>query len=343
MQMKIDVEHINDEKNIPSVVFTILFMIFIFWLIPRINVPLDAEKPSEEIMLSFIKEEPKEEKKKEEKKEEKKKSEEKKEEIKPTEIQVDQRIQIDQPVMDNLSQEISSVDQPMSNFYQDFNQLPSGQISEPTLIGGADGVTDIVTDLNPNNMAILDAGANKGGPGVGFDGMTDTRIGSSDPSLINIGPVKNRVRTPTKAKSINIRPNLNLKGKEFINPIIKWMENNPYEFVGILKIFMDYSSGNLTSRVSLGNNQYFYLLCKRELPQLTILLVDFSTNEFTQIKDAGLLKEPGYLKEGMFTFKEQSGDKIFGYFEGEQRNATSDKAEKFNNRFWVWFDTVKPR
>jgi hypothetical protein len=93
----------------------------------------------------------------------------------------------------------------------------------------------------------------------------------------------------------------------------------------------------------LGNNQYFYLLCKRELPQLTILLVDFSTNEFTQIKDAGLLKEPGYLKEGMFTFKEQSGDKIFGYFEGEQRNATSDKAEKFNNRFWVWFDTVKPR
>lgn len=337
--MKIDVERINDEKNIPSVVFTILFMIFIFWLIPRIKVPLDAEKPSEEIMLSFIKDEPREEKKKEEKKEEKKKPEEKKEEIKEPEIQ---DIQVDQPVVDNIPQEITSIEQPMTNFYQDFNQMPNNQIVEPTQIGGSDGVTDILTDLN-NEMAILDAGANKGGEGVGFDGMTDTRIGSSDPSLINIGPVKNKVRTPTKAKSINIRPNLNLKGKEFINPIIKWMEKNPYEFMGILKIFMDYSSGNLTSRVPLGNNQYFYLLCKRELPQLTILLVDFNTREFIQIKDAGLLQQPGYLKEGMFTFKEQSGDKVFGYFEGEQRNATGDKAEKFNKRFWTWFDTVKPR
>lgn len=339
MQMKIDVERINDEKNIPSVLFTILFMLFIFWLIPQIKVPLDVEKPSEEIMLSFLKDEPREEKKKEEKKEEKKKPEEKKEEIKEPEIQ---DVQIDQPVVDNVPQEITSIDQPMTNFYQDFDKLTSSQIIEPTQIGGADGVTDILTDMN-NDMAILDAGANKGGEGVGFDGLTDTKIGSADPSILNIGPVKRKARVPTKSKTINFRPNLNLKGKEFINPIIKWMEKNPYEFIGILKTFMDYSQGNLTSRVRLGNNQYFYLLCKRELPQLTILFVDFTTRQFIQIKDAGLLQQPGYLKEGMFTYKELSGDKVFGYFEGEQRNASSENAEKFNDRFWSWFDTVKPR
>lgn len=339
MQMKIDVERINDEKNIPSVLFTILFMIFIFWLIPRIDVPLDVEKPSEEIMLSFIKDEPREEKKKEEKKEEKKKPEEKKEEIKEPELQ---EIQVDQPVVEHVPDEIAAVDQPMTNFYQDFNQLPSSDVIEQTQIGGSDGVTDILTDLN-NEMAILDAGASKGGEGAGFDGMTDTKIGSADPSMINIGPIKNKIRQPNKARIINIRPNLNLKGKEFINPIIKWMEKNPYEFKGILKTFMDYLQGNLTSRVNLGNNQYFYLLCKRELPQLTILYVDFNSKEFIQIKDAGLMEQVGYLKEGVFIFKEQGGEKVFGYFEGEQRNATSENAEKFNRRFWDWFNTVKNR
>ncbi len=339
MQMKIDVERINDEKNIPSVLLTVLFIAFVFWLIPRIKVPLDVQKPSEEIMLSFFKDEPREEKKKEEKKEEKKKPEEKKEEIKEPQIQ---EIEIEQPAIEDIPQEVTNIDEPMTNFFQDLNQLPPDQMLEPTQIGGADGVTDILTDLN-NEMAILDAGANKGGEGAGFDGMTDTKIGSADPSILNIGPVKRKVKTPTKSRSINIRPNLNLKGKEFMNPIIKWMEKHPYQFIGILKIFMEYSSGNLTSRAPLGNNQYFYFLCKREIPQLTILFVDFNTKQFIQIKDAGLLQQPGYLKEGMFTYKEQGGDKVFGYFEGEQRNATSDNAEKFNNRFWSWFETVKNR
>ena len=102
---------------------------------------------------------------------------------------------------------------------------------------------------------------------------------------------------------------------------------------------MSYARGNLTSRVPFGNDEEIFLLCKPEVPQITILFVNWQTKKFTLIKDAGFLKEAGYLKEGAFSVARK--ERRITYFSSEQKTASNESANQFNQRFWAWFDSVK--
>ena len=59
----------------------------------------------------------------------------------------------------------------------------------------------------------------------------------------------------------------------------------------------------------------------------------------TLIKDAGFLKEAGYLKEGTFSIAKK--ERRITYFSSEQKRASTESANQFNQRFWTWFDSVK--
>jgi len=336
MELKLDIERINDEKVIPSIILTILFMALLFLMLSKIKIPLEASKPSEEMILEFIREEKKPEVKKEEKKQEK--PEEKPEVTEEIEEQIttEDIPQIDPEELEKLVTNVQPVQITVDiskEITQDIEQMLDN-------FPGADGVVDIVTDIdNPN--ALMQSGADMGGEMSGFDGGVGEVQLSMNSRDLQFNPHTRRSRTVQPGARTGV-PHLNMAPKDFINPIIKWMEANPFTFSEILKTYLNWSPGNLTSKVRVkyeGQSYHIFFLCKKAIPQLSICVINFATEELILIKDAELLQTPGYLMEGEVMAE---GDKIF-YIDSQQKKASSASAVKFNKIFWSWFETVKPK
>lgn len=343
MEFKLNITRINDEKVIPAFLITLLFMLAIFILMPAIKLPMVLEKPSEEMIIAFLKEEMAPQKKKLEEKKVEKKEEQK-------EIQVEVTEKLDQVVPEDIEDIQPNVEdfKPASDqipIMADLNQMETQNVSESFTLPGTDGVTDILTDIN-NPGALLDAGAGMGGESAGFDGdIGDVKVGNPD-QLLKRGLYQNRRQNISDKPSKGVRPHLNLKSSDVLNPIIEWMKKNPAKFSEILKTFLDWTPSNLTSKAPLfyeGKKYIIFLLCKPELPQLSILIADMTdpdAEEFILIKDAGMIRMPGYLLEGKY-MQNVAGDD-FSYFEGRQKEATNNAAKRFNDIFYSWFEKVNP-
>lgn len=337
LKLDIDVERINDGRAIPSLLVTVLFLFFIFWIVQRVNIPQEARKPSEEMMINFLREENKPVKPQEEKKEKIKKEE---KEV-PVEVVEEQVLDDQQEFLEPEEEVFNETEVAPNVIMTDMSDHMNQELEEMLQLPGGDGVTDLLTDLeNPN--ALLEAGAAAGGSAVGFgDKDIEAKVNITS-NNIDWGAHQKRthVNKPTKARK---RPNVDLRSQDFIAPIIRWMEANPASFSDVLKAYLDYAPGNLTSKTKVNYNNktyYIYLLCKKALPQLTICVVDFETEEVVLIKDAGLMKEPRYLMEGRFYTGADGKEPEM--FTSEQKKASSENAEKFSDIFWNWFATVSP-
>jgi hypothetical protein len=337
MELKIDVERINDGRAIPSTLITVMFLLFIFWIVQRVNIPQEARKPSEEMMINFLREEKKPIKPQEEKKEKIKKEE---KEV-PVEVVEEEVLEEQQEFVEPEEEVFTETEVAPNVILTDMSDHMNQELEDMLQLPGGDGVTDLLTDIN-NPNALLEAGADAGGGAVGFgDTDIEAKINITQNNM-DWGAHQKRthVNKPTKARR---RPTVDLRSGDFINPIIRWMEANPATFPDVLKAFLDFAPGNLTSKtkVKFNNKTYFiYFLCKKALPQLSICVVDFETEEVVLIKDAGLMKETGYLMEGRFYATTDGKD--FGMFTSEQKKASGEKADKFSDIFWNWFATVNP-
>lgn len=335
MQVNINAEKINDSRIIPSAFWTILLMSFLFFISNQIKIPLVKEKPSEEIMMTFIEEEEPEPEKKENKEDKKKEPEKVDIEKEIKEIPPDELISEEDLVFE--PQQIEVMESMPSIQAEMQNEMVKTMMNLP----GNAGMTDFMNELSMDNPAIT-AGIDMGGDLGGFDNNALKLNINTTSENYNLGVVQKKRRQVGEGRR-NQGPNVNLRPKDYISPIIKWMERNPYNFSSILKSQMEWTSGNLTSRAKIsvsGKTYWIYLLCNKALPQLSILIADFTNNKetFTLIKDAGMLQKPGYLMEGIF-IPSGSGDD-FAVFDGQQKSASQASAKKFNDIFWTWFDKV---
>lgn len=337
MELKIDVERINDGRSIPSALITILFLVFVFWMVQNVNIPQEVRKPSEEMVINFLKEE----KKPPQKQKEKEKKEKDKEKEEPTEVVEEQILEEVEDVFQEEEEIFEEIEVAPNVIMTEMQDNMNEELEQMLEIPGGDGVTDLLTTDQLDDQSLFDAGADAGGGMVGFGDEASANINISQ-NNIDWGAYKKRKHRNKPVKGRR-RPNVDLRSVDFINPIIRWMEANPATFSNVLKAFLDYAPGNLTSmtRVRYKNKTYrIYLLCKKSLPQLTICVVNFETEEMVLIKDAGLMREARYLLEGDFIATGDGQD--IAMLDSEQKKASSASAEKFNDIFWSWFETVNP-
>ena len=341
MNFQVDVIKIREQKLIPSILLTLLLMLLFYFMLSHIQLPQSARKPSDEMLMAFLEDD---ELLMEEKRIVKPRKREKIEE------QVEREIE-EVAELDNLPDDFFQIEQ--ETFYtssllndnldvgMDISTDFSMDVAGALVLPGTAGDIGLVGDLSNLNASIT-AGLDASGTGsAGFHGdLGELNLGKTKNGLRPVGPGRRSNKTSTGNVNVNFKtPNIDLKGDDFLNPIIEWLRKNHKELPQLAKTQMNYARGNLSSRVSFGNDEEIFLLCKPEVPQITILFVNWRTKKFTLIKDAGFLKEAGYLKEGAFLIAKK--EKRITYFSSEQKNASNESASHFNQRFWTWFDSVK--
>lgn len=337
MAKKLDVQKIQDRKIIPALIFVIIFHIFGLIFINFVKIPMEPNKPPPDIYIKFNAEVKKIERKRKPK-EKQKKQEQKKEDV-----------EIEQPITpEELEVEIDQDE--LKDFTEDFQQplVPDNfDIEPPTeeelnldqvaIDPGDYGEIDNLANVDME--AMFAGGIDRGGSGeAGFNpDLKEAQTGrrrnpNIDPSLFK----RKTQKRPSRAKTGIPKYNL----EDYIEPIILWMEKHPYPFSNILKIQMNYAPGDLTSRAIVeyeGIRYVMYLLCKKEIKQLGILFADFEAERYAIIKDAGLIKQAGYLLSGRFM---NEGDTIT-LFDGKRDMASSATAVRYNNILWKWFERVQ--
>lgn len=340
MELNMNIEHINDTKIIPSAILTFLFMFFSFLLFSELKIPLEAEKPPEEMVLKFVKDiKPQLKKKPKDKKKPK---------TKPDEVVVDDNL----PVVDQIDPIADPVDMPT---FEDVaavdisvdiaDELTKEIENMPTTIAGADGVTDLLSDLN-NPQSTLASGADMGiDAHAGFDGVgAVTNIPSNNTGLTGIHRKQRRARVGTQNTGF---PEIEMEVPDFISPIIEWMKRNRVALPEMLKPTMGYARGNLTSRVNFrikGTNESYviFLLCKQNQtpPLLVVCFANFTDKKFILFKDAGMMGEAGYVMQGICS---GSPPDNFSFIDTEQIEASEASTQRYLSIFMSWFNNKVKR
>jgi len=127
----------------------------------------------------------------------------------------------------------------------------------------------------------------------------------------------------------------------FINELIIWMKHNPYDFPDVIKRFMNYENGNLTSKVNVeidGKFCEFYLLCKENILEVRICLV--ADENAILLIDSGFKEKSNYLRKGMVR---RDINKIISKFITRQEAPSVDRTKEFYSIFLSWWGKVKAK
>ena len=339
MPKKLDIEKIQDRKVIPSVILVILFFIFAFFFINFIKIPSEPKKPNPDIFIKFnpeVRRIKQEEKKKKEKKQEERKEE--------------KVVEVDEPLPDEeVTPEINPEE--FEDITDDFDPTIKQEIYEPVPIideninpneafGDPGDYGEIEDFANVDIDAAFAGGVDRGGAGdPGFNpDLKEATIGTRRNPELKPGRRRPKVERQ-KGRPIGYDSNI----QDYIEPIITWMEQHPYPLSNTVKIQMNYAPGDLTSRAVVqyeGITYVMFLLCKKEIKQLGILFADFESEEYALIKDAGLIKQAGYLLIGRFM---KAKDDIIDVdlFDGRREKASSAAGNRYNGILWKWFERVQ--
>ena len=128
---------------------------------------------------------------------------------------------------------------------------------------------------------------------------------------------------------------------ELINELIIWMQDNPTSFSMVLKRFMNYEQGNLTSKVkfSVNNKVYdLYLLCKENIMEVRICLVH--KEKSILLIDSGFKEKSNYLRKG--DVRKNQSNQIVGFIT-RQENPSEEATKEFYQIFLSWWDTIKTK
>lgn len=126
-----------------------------------------------------------------------------------------------------------------------------------------------------------------------------------------------------------------------INELILWMKDHSTPFSSVVKRFMNYEKGNLTSQVKIRiNNRVYdlYLLCKENILEVRICLV--AGDKSILLIDSGFKETSNYLRKG--AVKRSANNKISSFMT-RQQTPTEVVTKEFYQIFLSWWDTIKTK
>ena len=124
-----------------------------------------------------------------------------------------------------------------------------------------------------------------------------------------------------------------------IDQLMLWMKKHPFEFNHVLKSFMMYEKGDLTSKVVFKHKDRLFELCllyKEKTKEIRICLVE--GEQSTMLIDSGFKKQSNYLRTGNIT--RMDDNKIFS-FSTSQYPASEKKTSEFYQFFLSWWEQAK--
>ncbi|RMF62155.1 MAG: hypothetical protein D6748_00060 [Calditrichaeota bacterium] len=133
--------------------------------------------------------------------------------------------------------------------------------------------------------------------------------------------------------------------KEFGNfsplyrPLVEWMKKHPANLPGVVKKFMDYTPGTLTSMIRFsveGITYDMFLLCVESTYEVRVALVQ--GERVIYLIDQGFQKKSNFLRTGSVT---RLSDGAILEFSTNLQPAGSNQTKQFYQIFLSWWETVK--
>ncbi len=134
----------------------------------------------------------------------------------------------------------------------------------------------------------------------------------------------------------------NIEWEKMLDPILDWINKNtsPIGKVPAFKLIQNDKTAKTAKRIiSVGDDKYELLLgSKIEKRQITICLVNLSTNEYVMLVDQGLTKISTVFNTGKI--RRDENHEIIHFREGTYKNAKDPEAQEFMKIFWQWAKSV---
>ncbi len=124
-----------------------------------------------------------------------------------------------------------------------------------------------------------------------------------------------------------------------IDDLMEWMKKHPSQFIPVVKSFMMYEVGDLTSRVTFSHKDRrfeLYLLYKPNRREIRVCLIE--GNQSSMLIDSGFKKQSNYLRTGAIS---RTRDREIFAFSTSQFPANEEKTMEFYQVFLTWWDQAK--
>ncbi|MGH7452960.1 MAG: hypothetical protein ACRENG_16545 [bacterium] len=212
------------------------------------------------------------------------------------------------------------------------NGIGNGPVAPPTLklpqgTGGMNGLP-----VGPNLAA--SSGGRSGGPSGG--GYSSGRAGAiTGKKVVN-----------SKAEKITTKnfgeADLKRDLRQIFQELATWMQSNRYEFTPVLKSYMHYKPGDVTSRVGIevGTTAYdLFMLCNEASEDFGLLLVVAGDSaQATCLRDTGFRQQSFFLSKGIAGRDEENEVNTISMLE---ERPTRQETDRFYNIFLSWWKMNK--
>ncbi len=205
------------------------------------------------------------------------------------------------------------------------------KVAGPTLVDDQSTLTSFSRKNNAANLDIEAGTVKDAAPGqtsYGTDGGADDQgrqtLGTSTGPQITM--VSKAALRRGKVELINL------------NALIKWMKENPADFDRVIKNFVEYKTGALTSRATFkikGQSFELYIMCFEATSEVRIALIE--GNQVIRLIDQGFTGENEQFVIGSVL---RAGKKILG-FNTSQKPIGDEQSSNFNQIVVSWWESVK--
>jgi len=326
-------DRFDEDRWIAASITSLLVLVLSFFILKSIKIPENPRKVTVSEEIDFVKPEVKK-KVIEPKKEQEKVPEEKILEENP-EIVLNILMEMPQnntPILPQQNLEFS-------NEFKIFEQ-------EDRTVEQAQAITQLSEGLMLQESEFDPIDINKGLPSdMSSDNIKSTIITPQigDRSLKGNRGISTTIRSREQVLSSNFQGfRGNISWEEMLDPILEWIKNNssPIGQVPTFKLSNNDPSAT-TARVMISINDVKYellLSCKIEKKQITICMVNLSTENYVMLIDQGLTKSSTVFNTGKV--RRDDNDEIVNFRVGTYKNARDPEAQEFMKIFWQWAKTV---
>jgi hypothetical protein len=161
------------------------------------------------------------------------------------------------------------------------------------------------------------------------------------------GPITGQKAVSAKAEKVAVKnfgeADLKNNLREVFRQLAQWMKNNPYEFTAILKSYMRFKPGDLTSKavIDAGGITYeVFMLCNEASEDFGLLLTTTGDSaSATLLRDTGFRQQSFSLSKGLAgRDEEQKVNSIFML----DAQPTKQETNQFYSIFLSWWEVNKP-
>ena len=155
-------------------------------------------------------------------------------------------------------------------------------------------------------------------------------------SLVKQNPVAEKVDVPLKKADDLGNDFENLK--PIYKALVEWMKKNPRELSNVVRTFMGYKAGDLTSKVDItlsGTPCEIFLIVNEEQYEVRVCIVQ--NNEATLLIDKGFRQQSNYFRIGSVV---RAAERRIASFGTSQESASAEKTTQFYRIFLSWWEQV---